>query len=144
MAMIHQLRFSGDPVLHRAAIPCNGRDVRALTTDMNTVCMLHQGVGIAAPQVGSGLRVFIAHLSIGSIVAVDPVLTCSGTCYDEPEGCLSLPGQVYLVSRYEHAHLEALDLDGVRFTIDVSGFDARILQHEMDHLDGFLINDRAV
>jgi peptide deformylase len=142
--MIHQLRFSGDPVLHKAALPCKGRDVGSLVTDMQTVCMLHQGVGIAAPQVGSGLRVFIAHLSSGSIVAIDPVLTCTGQLSVEPEGCLSLPGQGFLVSRHERAHLEASDLAGVRFTLDVAGFDARILQHEMDHIEGFLINDRAV
>lgn len=141
--MIHQLRFLGDPVLHHAALPCNGRDISALVESMKMLCVMHDGVGIAAPQVGSGLRVFIAHLSTGTVVAVDPVLSCSGQKVLGLEGCLSLPGRGCVVERSSHARLEALDPLGAPFVLEATGFDARILQHEMDHLDGLLISDKV-
>jgi peptide deformylase len=110
---------------------------------MKLACAAHEGVGIAAPQVGIGKRVFVAHLSIGSIVAVNPVLHLSGPVSAGVEGCLSLPGEQHLVGRHQLVRLDATDEHGAPFSLAARGWDARILQHEADHLDGILICDRA-
>jgi peptide deformylase len=110
---------------------------------MKLVCVAHQGVGIAAPQVGVSKRIFVAHLSTGSVVAVNPVLHLSGPVSTDAEGCLSLPGHQFSVPRYEIARLDALDTHGTPFVLSAHGWDARILQHEADHLEGILICDRG-
>ncbi len=102
------------------------------------------GVGIAAPQTGRQIRVFIAMDGSTPHVAVNPVVVKkSWRADDGEEGCLSVPGKYGIVRRYHAFKLRALDRFGEKIVIDAKGFFARVLQHELDHLDGVLYVDRA-
>ena len=109
-------------------------------------------VGIAAPQIGILSRVAIVDTSRnpkypgghGLLVLVNPQVTAS---HDEQlfrEGCLSLPDYTANIKRYAHITVSALSLDGEQITLDAEGFEAVVLQHEIDHLDGVLFLDRVV
>jgi len=102
------------------------------------------GVGIAAPQVGSPLRVFIAVDGKTPHVVVNPVVTGkSWRMEDGEEGCLSVPGKYGIVRRYRSFKIKCLDRNGEKVVHEPTGFFARVLQHELDHLDGVLFIDRA-
>lgn len=102
------------------------------------------GVGIAAPQVGRPIRVFIAVDGKTPHVVINPVMTGkSFRMEDGEEGCLSVPGKWGVVRRYKTFKVKCLDRDGNKVTHEPSGFFARVLQHELDHLDGVLFIDRA-
>jgi peptide deformylase len=111
------------------------------------------GVGLAAPQVGVGLRLFVYNWTdetdtLHRGVAINPELWVSPTSLgeadedDESEGCLSLPGERFPLRRAQLAILRAVDLDGVPFEVRADGWLARIFQHEYDHLEGILYADR--
>jgi peptide deformylase len=111
------------------------------------------GVGLAAPQVGVGLRLFVYNWTDDDDVhhrgvAINPQLWVSPTPIGEPdedeesEGCLSIPGERFALRRAELAILSAVDLDGQPFELRAEGWFARILQHEFDHLNGILYADR--
>jgi peptide deformylase len=149
------IRISGDPVLHEPAAPVTdfGDQLRALVADMNETMAAAPGVGLAAPQVGVPLRLFVYRWVdedevVHSGAAVNPVLWISPTRVGEPdeetesEGCLSFPGERFPLRRAEHALLQATDVDGNPFEVRASGWLARILQHEFDHLNGVLYVDR--
>ncbi len=125
-------------------------ELRALVDGMLDVMYTHGGVGIAAPQVGSDLRVIVVDPSAGEVasecrVMINPVLvrTASSTFYlnEEIEGCLSLPGQYFKVERCEVAKVRWQTLDGQTVTENFSKLAARVVQHEMDHLKGVLLSD---
>lgn len=102
------------------------------------------GIGIAAPQVGRNIRVFVAMDGNTPHILINPVL--KGKSFrrtDGEEGCLSVPGKYGIVSRHRGIKMEALDRNGKKFTLKTKGFFARVLQHELDHLDGILFIDRA-
>lgn len=102
------------------------------------------GVGIAAPQVGSPLRVFIAVDGKTPHVVINPVVTGkSWRMEDGEEGCLSVPGKYGIVRRYRSFKIKCLDRNGEKVVHEPTGFFARVLQHELDHLDGVLFIDRA-
>jgi peptide deformylase len=149
------IRITGDPVLHSPAAVVTDFDdaLRTLVADMFETMEAAPGVGLAAPQVGVGLRVFVYHWeddddTVWRGVAVNPELWISPPPTgpadedDESEGCLSIPGERYPLRRAELAILKAVDLDGVPFEIRAEGWLARIFQHEFDHLDGILYADR--
>lgn len=126
--------------------------LRELADGMLDVMYTHGGVGIAAPQVGSDLRVIVVDPSAGEIasecrVMINPILvsTASWTGYlvEAVEGCLSLPDQHYKVTRCEIAKLRWQTLSGDTVTETFSKFTARIAQHELDHLMGILISDHG-
>jgi peptide deformylase len=105
------------------------------------------GVGLAAPQVGIGLRLFVVDLSIGRnaddlIVMANPEFEMRDGMQLEEEGCLSIPGFNATVVRPERATLRGLDRHGAAQTLEAEGLLARAFQHEMDHLDGTLFVDR--
>ncbi|MBI4458386.1 peptide deformylase [Candidatus Uhrbacteria bacterium] len=139
----------GDPVLRIRAKEVDPKDLGGtefaqLIEDMLETMYVAKGVGIAAPQIGVSLRVFIAESPDGPIALVNPVFSRpSKKTLKDQEGCLSVPGHFDTVSRYKGLAVEALTAEGkpVRFSVD--GFFARILQHEMDHLDGMLFIDRV-
>ena len=149
------IRITGEPVLHETAAEVTDFDdaLRELVDDMFETMSEAPGVGLAAPQVGVGLRLFVYNWTDdeGSLwrgVAVNPELWLSPTAIgeadedDESEGCLSLPGERFPLRRADRAILRAVDLDQRPYEIVAEGWLARIFQHEYDHLDGILYVDR--
>jgi peptide deformylase len=151
------IRIWGDPVLHAPASPVADftLELRTLVDDMFETTVAAPGVGLAAPQVGVSLRVFVWDFpdqedAPPKGVAINPELWISPAEPGLPdedteeEGCLSYPGERFALRRSERALLRAVDIDGTPFEITASGWFARILQHEYDHLDGLLYVDRLV
>lgn len=147
--------ITGEPVLHTVAEPVTAfdDDLRTLCADMRETMHAAPGVGLAAPQVGLGLRLFVYHWeddegTVHSGTAVNPKLWITPTEVRdadedaESEGCLSIPGERAPLVRAAEAVLEAQDEDGKPYRIEAAGWFARILQHEYDHLNGVLYADR--
>ncbi len=146
--------ITGEPVLHRAAEPVTDFDeaLQALVDDMFATMEAAPGVGLAGPQVGVGKRVFVYDWTDEDGVrtrgvAVNPELWISPPPIgvpeeDDEEGCLSIPGERFALLRAERAILRAQDERGEHYELEASGWLARILQHEFDHLDGVLYADR--
>ena len=135
------------PVLRRKAVAVEpGREgLDALVQGMLEAMEEASGVGLAAPQVGLSLRLFVVSESgdlAEALVCVNPRLEVSGTMVELEEGCLSLPGIQAKILRPERARLTAQDLSGREFVRETEGLLARILQHEKDHLDGILFFER--
>lgn len=103
------------------------------------------GIGLAAPQVGFSVRLWVADISGGSrpYVAINPRISGHSGSTTRIEGCLSLPGVNVAVERPEIVTVEYLDLDGTQRAMRVAGLLSRVAQHETDHLDGMLITDRG-
>jgi peptide deformylase len=149
------IRISGDPVLHAPAAEVTKFDatLETLVSDMFDTMAAAPGVGLAAPQVGVPLRLFVYNWTDDDGVTwrgtvINPELWISTTALGEAdedhesEGCLSIPGERFPLRRADRAILRATDLDGTDFEIVASGWLARIFQHEYDHLDGILYADR--
>jgi len=136
----------GDEILRkkcREVSEVNDR-IRMTLEDMLETMHSQQGVGIAAPQVGVMRRMFIAEPEEGRIYyMINPVmLEQSGSQIDD-EGCLSVPGMIGTVERPDYIKIEALDLNGEKQVYEFYDFDARVMCHEYDHLDGILYIDKA-
>ena len=147
--------ITGEPVLHTPAAPVGPVTdaVRALVADMVETMHAAPGVGLAAPQIGESLRLFVWSWEddagvLHEGVAIDPELWTSPVPLgeadedEESEGCLSVPGERFPLRRAQRAILRARGLDGEPFEILAEGWLARIFQHENDHLDGVLYADR--
>jgi len=140
------IRTFGDPVLKTRAAPVESFDesLVRLTQDMLATMRDNEGVGLAANQVGRLKRVFVAAIEDEEYVIVNPVLTdWSETTESVPEGCLSIPGILVDVERPTGVTVSGLDVSGKPLQISASDLLARVLQHEVDHLDGVLILDRT-
>jgi peptide deformylase len=138
------VRLYGDPILRRKAMHVQEvtPELRRLISDM-VETMFHQvGIGLAAPQVGIPYRLLVMDDGKGGARAlVNPVITQrSGSVVDE-EGCLSLPGIYADVERSKSVTIAATDEDEQPVNIEATGMQARVIQHEMDHLDGILFID---
>jgi peptide deformylase len=146
---IRKLRFMGDPVLREKAEPVAGvtAEVRTLIGDMFDTMYAEEGVGLAAPQVGIGLRVIVIdprEEDIEPFALINPQIVRLGDEVGrDEEGCLSIPGLKEIVERPVTVVVEAVNPDGEPVSIDAAGLLARILQHEVDHLDGILFLDRV-
>ena len=149
------IRITGDPALHTPALPVESFDaeLRQLVADMFETMEAAPGVGLAAPQVGVGLRLFVFNwtddddqlwrgAAINPTLLIPPPPAGEADEDNESEGCLSIPGERFALRRSERALLSALDLEQQPFEIDAHGWLARIFQHEYDHLDGTLYSDR--
>lgn len=142
----------GDPRLLQVAQPVahfGTSELEALLTDLRDTMAHLNGAGLAAPQIGVGLRVVIfgvranpryPHVEeVPDTVLINPALEPLAADQDEDwEGCLSVPGMRGVVPRYRHLRYSGQDENGVRFERAVEGFHARVVQHECDHLDGVL------
>jgi len=152
---IRPIVITGEPVLHRRAesVAVIDDEIRTLVSDMFETMDAARGVGLAAPQVGVGLRIFTwqmrnddgipergvvinPHVVAAKPAAGDPDKN------DESEGCLSVPGESFPLKRGERAVLTGQDLDGRELRYEATGWFARMFQHEFDHLNGFLYVDR--
>ena len=142
------IRRLGDPVLKSRATPVDTFD-DALRTQVQRMAGLMGdalGVGLAAPQLGVSQRLLVYQVGPGApvIALANPEIEWGS---DEAEvleeGCLSIPGIAVDVERPVHVRVVAQDEDGSRRVVEASGLEARVIQHEMDHLDGVLILDRT-
>jgi peptide deformylase len=146
-ALRHVVQF-GDPVLKAKALPVDRFDdeLRAEVGRMGLLMDDALGVGLAATQLGALRRVLVYRVVAGGPLAalVNPVLDWSSKEQElYEEGCLSLPRVHVDIERPVHVRVNARDEWGEPLTIEASGLEARVIQHEMDHLDGVLILDRA-
>ena len=136
-----------EPVLAKKAEPVKEitDDIRRLAEKMIDIMIETKGVGLAGPQAGVPLRIFVASPN-GSRqdakVYINPTINPSGTVESIEEGCLSLPGIYGKIRRCNKCSVTATDLDGKEFTEQGQGLPARIFQHEVDHLDGVVVADR--
>lgn len=132
------------PVIH-----FDTQQLHELLADMRDTMQALNGVGLAAPQIGVGLRVVIFGVQhsprypdeegVPETVLINPVITPLGDAMEEDwEGCLSIPGLRGLVPRHAHIRYQGVDEYGDEIDHTVSGFHARVVQHECDHLDGIL------
>jgi peptide deformylase len=135
------------PVLTEAAKPIeeiNG-DIRVLAERMIDIMVETQGVGLAGPQAGVNLRLFVASVDgtrENAKVYINPSIRVEGPIVSHEEGCLSLPGIWGKIKRYSKCTVTAKDLNGQEFTEAGEDLLARIFQHEYDHLEGRMIKDR--
>jgi len=140
------IRTFGDPVLKTRAAPVETFDgaLSRLAQEMLLTMREHEGVGLAANQVGRLKRILVAALEEQEYVIVNPVIEESAqTTEKELEGCLSIPGIHVEVERPTAITVSGQDTSGAPLRLEASGLLARILQHEIDHLDGVLILDRT-
>ncbi|MGI9049064.1 MAG: peptide deformylase [Rubrobacteraceae bacterium] len=141
-----EVKRFGDPVLKSRSTPVKDFDesLERLAADMLSTMRSHDGVGLAANQVGRLKRILVAAVEEEEYVVVNPVVE-SRTEESEkaPEGCLSIPGVLVEVERSKGIAVSGRDVTGEPVRIEVEGLLARILQHEIDHLDGVLILDRT-
>ena len=145
---VRQLHLLGSPVLRQRAPAVARVDdvVRRLVDDLFETMRAAKGVGLAAPQVGASQRVAV--VDVGEefpppLVLINPRIVESGAEVElAEEGCLSIPEIFGDVERPAQVVLEALDREGEPYRVTVSGYKARAVQHEIDHLDGILFLDR--
>jgi peptide deformylase len=136
-----------DPRLKKVSAPVETFDdnLKQLAARMFELMRQHRGVGLAAPQVGVNLRMFVMNHTgepQDDRVYVNPVLTEAEGSESGEEGCLSLPGINVQIDRSKKMHMRARDLEGEAIDQAESGYVARIWQHEFDHLNGTMLTDR--
>lgn len=153
--MILDIVEIGDPVLRRKAhkITQIDRDIRLLADDMLETLRDSGGVGLAAPQVGESIRMIVVEYPEDDTVENSPkktykvinpeIIWRSEETVEGSEGCLSIPGYVGTVVRNESIRVKGLSVFGRPLKLNLSGWTARIFQHEIDHLDGICYIDRA-
>jgi peptide deformylase len=142
---VKPIRLFGDPVLRTPAEPVRDFDaeLRRLVKDLTDTMLEAPGVGLAAPQIGVGLRVFTYHVDDhepGHLI--NPVLDLSEETDEDDEGCLSFPGLAYPVERAWGVVAKGFNMHGDPVTVEGTELLARCIQHETDHLDGILFIDR--
>lgn len=147
--MIRPILRYGEEVLACRAEPVSEvtPEVTTLIDDMIQTMYAAPGVGLAAPQIGFPLRLFVADPSVGRdvadlVVMINPTVVEREGVQSEDEGCLSVPGFTATVSRAARVVVRGLDRDGASRIIEGTGLLARAFQHELDHLDGSVFLDR--
>lgn len=143
--MILPIRTLGDPVLREPGKPVTDFDrrLRSLRDDMVETMYAAPGVGLAGPQVGISLRLFVFDDGeSGPLFVANPALVDGEGSVQDEEGCLSIPGPYAETERFSRITCRGQDLDGAPFEMTGEGLLARIFQHETDHLDGRLYIDR--
>jgi peptide deformylase len=149
------IRIMGDPVLHAPAAEVSEitDEIRTLVADMYETMDVAPGVGLAAPQVGVALRIYVYTYVddedrpwrgeiINPALWMTPPEPGSPDPDEESEGCLSFPGERFPLRRSDRVMVTGIDLEGAPVRIEVDGWRARIMQHEFDHLNGILYIDR--
>jgi peptide deformylase len=143
---IYPIRIFGDPVLRMSTKEVEEFDssLETLVEDMLETMYQAPGVGLAANQIGVSRRVavFDAQDELGPRVLINPVLVETGGEWEYEEGCLSVPGRFWPIVRPGFARVRALDLEGYEVEYAGDGLLGRVLQHEIDHLEGRLLLDQ--
>lgn len=150
------LAYYGDPILRKKCDKVEKFDdkLKQLVKDMEETMFLHDGVGLAAPQVHVSLAVFMTNIPIQTgpdewnpgptNIYINPkIIEYSDEDWLRGEGCLSIPNVFGTVCRPMHIKIEAVDVEGKRFTEELSGLPARAFMHENDHINGVLFIDRV-
>lgn len=143
---LREIRIDGDPILRKTSkeiTDINNR-ILVLLDDMLETMKYADGVGIAAPQVGVLRRAIVVDVGEGSIKLINPVIIDTSGENIDIEGCLSVPLKSGKVKRPEWVKVRYLDVDGNENTIEATEILARVLCHEIDHLDGILYTDLAI
>jgi len=153
MAYIREILTDGHPTLRKVAKKVDPAEIaeplfQQLIDDMFETMYEAPGIGLAAPQIGVSKRLFVVDMQDdvdghGPLVVINPKFTVREGERVGIEGCLSVPGMVGDVTRFEHVVVTGLDRHGKKLTIDAHGYFATCLQHENDHLDGILYTDKA-
>ena len=141
---VREIRLFGDPILRSPAVEVVDFDheLRAIVQDLTDTMLAAPGAGLAAPQIGVGLRVFTYNVEdvVGHLI--NPKLSLSSETQDGEEGCLSIPGLGFDCIRARDVSATGFDMYGEPVTLVGSDVLARCVQHETDHLDGILFVDR--
>jgi peptide deformylase len=140
----YDIRTIGDPVLRQRASDVTEIDeaLVRLVDDMFEVMYAAPGVGLAAPQIGVSRRIFVFDSEEHAGVLLNPEIVESSGEWEFVEGCLSVPGLHWPIVRPKQVLLRGIDLDGNQVEVEADEFEARIFQHEIDHLDGVLLIER--
>ena len=137
----------GEESLRQKSVPVEevNDEIRQLAEDMFETMISYEGVGLAAPQIGKNIRMFvlIADDDVRRVFINPQIIKTSSEVSDYDEGCLSIPQVYETITRPVAVTVQALNEKGRPFTLDADGFLARIIQHEYDHLDGILYIDRG-
>jgi peptide deformylase len=149
MAYVREIITDGHPTLRKVAKRVDPVEIpdpmfQQLIDDMFVTMYAAPGIGLAAPQVNVGKRLFTVDLQEhGPLVVINPKFSETEGEIEATEGCLSVPGMVGEITRFEKLVCTGLDRSGKKIELHAEGWFARCLQHEMDHLDGILYIDKA-
>jgi len=144
--LVLPIKILGNPVLRERCKEVKLKDptLKRLVRDMEETLRKAEGVGLAATQVGILKRVIIYDVGEGLKVLINPMITWeSEEKLEEEEGCLSVPGAKVPVRRAKEIRAEGYNLEGDKVALEAEGLLARVIQHEIDHLNGILIIDRT-
>jgi peptide deformylase len=139
------VRLYGDPVLKKKCqkVAEVNRDIVKLINVMSQIMYQRRGIGLAAPQVGISKRVIVANVGEGLVCLVNPRIISAKGKEIMCEGCLSFPGIDLEIKRSREIEVEGLNERGEQIKMKAAGILSRVVQHEIDHLDGVLITDRV-
>ncbi|MBW1699798.1 MAG: peptide deformylase [Deltaproteobacteria bacterium] len=137
------LRLYPDSILREKALPVQSFNtvLQDFANEMLFFMEQHEGIGLAAPQVGILRRIVVADIGEGPICLVNPQIVAGSGTEDMNEGCLSLPGYTVDINRKKSIKIRSKTLKGKRIDFELDGLMARVIQHEVDHLNGTLICD---
>jgi peptide deformylase len=142
----YDIRIFGDPVLRQVSQELTDIDgkIAKLVEDMIPVMYQAHGLGLAAPQIGVQKRLFVFDMNDGKgpQTLINPVIKETSGEWTYEEGCLSVPGLSWEITRPDEIHIVGLDLNGNEVDIQVKELESRLYQHELDHLDGKLLIDQ--
>jgi peptide deformylase len=143
--MKYEIRTFGDPVLltqAAAVTDIDGKLVRLVEGMFETLYQSDSGIGLAAPQVGVQRQIFVWDMGEKPLVILNPKIVESDGEWVYSEGCLSIPGLYIELIRPKRVLMKGLDLNGNEITFEADELEARLFQHELDHLNGVLMFDR--
>lgn len=141
---IYPIRTFGDPVLRTTAaeVTDDADSLQRLVDDMLETMYEAPGVGLAAPQIGISKRIFVADIGEGPFVLVNPEIVDVAGSWAFDEGCLSVPGYYWQIKRPAYAKARGYDIHGIPIEFEGDELMGRVLQHEIDHLNGMLLLER--
>ncbi|MEY3070061.1 MAG: peptide deformylase [Actinomycetota bacterium] len=143
--MSYQIRTFGDPVLASqaaAVTDIDGKIVRIVEEMFDTLYDSDSGIGLAAPQVGIQRQIFVWDMDDEPMVILNPTITESDGEWVYDEGCLSIPGLYVEMTRPKMVLMKGIDMNGNEISLEADELEARLFQHELDHLNGVLMFDR--